>query len=280
MRDPWSLRIPAGAEGPAPCAADMASRIVTAPSFAASVQPAASAMLADLAGEPTPHPKGTLLLEAGGPLTGLSLVERGWLIGSLSFPDGRRSVPRIFLPGDVIGLPDLALGHAILTVRSAEAGETRRVPRPRLLEALRTAPDLAENLLALAAQERAVSVLHLRAISRMTAAERLAFFFHTLLARLRQVDPGQGPRLHLPLSQTDLADHLGLTSVYVSRTLTTLTQRGIISRIPGGVVVHDENALAALAEGAERGAGASAGPMGAAPAEALGDRMDGTANQA
>ena len=155
-------------------------------------------------------------------------------------------MPRLFLPGDVVGLADLALGRVSLTVRSAEAGAVRWIPRASLLEGVRRSSQLLEGLFVLATQEQQATMRLLRAVTRMSAAERLAFLLYDLRLRLLAIDPGLGANLRLPLSHADLADHLGLTPVYLSRILTILVRRGIVTKTRGGVVIRDEAALEAL----------------------------------
>ena len=247
MRDPWFEWTATGSHKTTSSAS--AALVGEDASQPSTVPPPSADLitLAHLADEAVPHPKGATLIEGGDRVDGILIVERGWLTGSRLLPDGRRSVLSLFLPGDVVGLADLALGHAPLTIRSVEAGAVRRVPRHGIIEGLRTIPYLREALRDLAGKEQHRSMNLLRAIGRMVALERLAYLLCDLQTRLCAIEPGQGPELRLPLQHADVADHLGLTPVYASRTLTTLMRRGIVSKTRNGLLISDTAALAALA---------------------------------
>jgi CRP/FNR family nitrogen fixation transcriptional regulator len=65
---------------------------------------------------------------------------------------------------------------------------------------------------------------HLLVLGRQSAGERLAAFLLDLAER-----QGGLEQLELPMSRLDIADYLGLTIETVSRTLTRLKAKGIIS---------------------------------------------------
>ena len=249
MCDPWVERTATGSHETTSDASVKLPDRSASQSYVAPSHSTALATLAHLAGDAVYHPKGAILIEAGDRVDGVLIVERGWLTGSRFLADGRRSVPCLFLPGDVVGIADLALSHAPLTIQSVEAGAVRRIPWHRLIEGLRTLPHLREALLHLTGTEQHRAMHLLRAVSRMIALERLAYLLCDLQTRLSAIDPGQGSELHLPLQHADVADHLGLTPVYVSRTLTTLMRRGIVSKTRKGLLIRDAAALSALAKG-------------------------------
>ena len=204
--------------------------------------------LARLEEDERPHEKGEIIHSEGDRETRLFVVKKGWLTGSMMLPDGRRVVTRIYHPGDIVGFPDIALQDATSTLRSVEAGVLCPFPRDRLDEVFETSPRLTALLFSLALREQVIFMDLLKANSRMSARERLAHLICDLRARLRVTNSDLGPELRLPLSQSDIADHLGLTNVYVSRTLTALVNEGYIARTEKGVLVRDEARLCQLAD--------------------------------
>ena len=194
------------------------------------------------------HGKGDVIHTEAGRETRLFVVKKGWLTGSMTFPDGRRVVTRIYHPGDIIGFPDIALDHATTTVRAVEPGTLCPFPRERLDSVFKTSPRLTALLFSIALREQVMFMDLLKANSRMSARERMAYLICDLRCRLRITNPGMGMELRLPLSQADIADHLGLTNVYVSRTLTALVNDGYVARTEKGVLVRDEQRLHALAD--------------------------------
>lgn len=159
-------------------------------------------------------------------------------------PDGRRAVLGFAWPGDLLGL---APGPSHGCTAEAVTVTSLRACARRSLEAL--ADGSAELRRRLAAQlRRELEAAHGRLVQlgRMTARERMASFL-VALAR-RQQDSMVSGRLVLPMSRTDVADHLGLTAETVSRTLTQLKRKGVIALPrPQEVVVLRPAALRALA---------------------------------
>ena len=66
--------------------------------------------------------------------------------------------------------------------------------------------------------------------------------------RLRAVGLSDGQRFELPLTQPDLAEICGLTSIHVNRVLRDLREQGLCTLRRGVVDLHDPPALARLGE--------------------------------
>ncbi|MDR3538543.1 MAG: helix-turn-helix domain-containing protein [Acetobacteraceae bacterium] len=137
--------------------------------------------------------------------------------------DGRRQVGEFLLAGDLFGLDDLGT-HAFAAEAVTEV-MLRRYPR-RMVEAL------AESHPALGRRLRELALTHLRAayermvlLGRKTATERLASF---ILEMDRRHAASSNGMLELPMSRTDIADHLGLTVETVCRVLALLKRDGTI----------------------------------------------------
>jgi len=80
-------------------------------------------------------------------------------------------------------------------------------------------------------------------IGQRTSEERIAYFL---------LDLACGPdsdidSFDFPVRQTDLADHLGVTQVHVSRIMARLRERGLIELSDGSMKLLDKQGLAAMA---------------------------------
>jgi CRP/FNR family nitrogen fixation transcriptional regulator len=156
--------------------------------------------------------------------------------------DGRRQVGEFLFAGDVFGLDDLAT-HDFAAEAVTDA-KLRRYPR-RMVEAL------AESHAALARRLRAMTRANLRdahermvLLGRKTAMEKIASF--VLEMDRRSATPG-GLMLDLPMSRTDIADHLGLTVETVCRVLAHLKREGTLAIARTGVELRDRRYLRDLA---------------------------------
>jgi CRP/FNR family nitrogen fixation transcriptional regulator len=156
--------------------------------------------------------------------------------------DGRRHVGAFRLAGDWVGL-DAAVAHAF-AAEATVAATLRRYPR-RDLDALAAADGrVARWLLDLATAELRGAREHAFAVSRNTAAERIARFLIEMTRRLpRQPDGG----VILPMGRGDIADHLGVTLETVCRGLARFRRDGVIGLRGARLSVRSRAALAALA---------------------------------
>jgi CRP/FNR family nitrogen fixation transcriptional regulator len=155
--------------------------------------------------------------------------------------DGRRQIGEFLLPGDLFGVDELDT-HAFAAEAVSDV-VLHRYPRRRV-EAM------AEGNVALTRHLRELTLTRLRAahqrlvlLGRKTATERLASF---VLEQDRRVS-ATGALLPLPMSRTDIADHLGLTVETVCRVLTHLKREGIVGISRGGLQLHNRAALRELA---------------------------------
>jgi CRP-like cAMP-binding protein len=75
----------------------------------------------------------------------------------------------------------------------------------------------------------------------------MAHLLSELLLRLEAIGLVQNDGFELPVTQTELAEVLGLSSVHVNRVLQSMRREGLISLQGGWVTVHDRERLEALA---------------------------------
>lgn len=76
----------------------------------------------------------------------------------------------------------------------------------------------------------------------------MAHLLCEFLMRLRQVGLSNGYAFRCPLTQAELGDVLGLSTVHVNRTIQQLRNRGVISWKGETVTVNDAKQLTGLAE--------------------------------
>jgi CRP/FNR family transcriptional regulator, nitrogen fixation regulation protein len=157
--------------------------------------------------------------------------------------DGRRQIDAFHLPGDIFGL-EAGAEHRFNAeaVTEAQLEVHRREPRALAGDDGALAREVVASMMR--GLERAQD--HMMLLGRKSARERIATF---LLTMARRMACG-GTALELPMSRTDMADHLGLTVESVSRAVTQLERDGLIALPPNRrmVVLRDMVALADLSE--------------------------------
>jgi DNA-binding transcriptional regulator LsrR (DeoR family) len=79
---------------------------------------------------------------------------------------------------------------------------------------------------------------------RRSAAGRIAHLFCEQLVRSKTVGLADGNHCELPLSQRDIADAVGLSTVHVNRSLQTLRREGLVELRKSQMTVLDWEGLA------------------------------------
>lgn len=179
--------------------------------------------------------------------TSVNIMMSGWACRQKTLPDGRRQILSLFLPGDMcdpyvflLGRMDYAIGTLTpCTIAKVEAQSIRDMTAsgPQLAEAL-----WGQTLVTLDTQ-RELSI----SLGRRTAVERLAHLICEVLARLADVGLSNGTICDWPLTQNDLADVTGMSTVHVNRSLQELRTDGLIELRSRRLAVLDHARLAALA---------------------------------
>lgn len=161
-------------------------------------------------------------------------------------PDGRRQVIGFLQAGDMMGLS--MAGNYLYTAECVTAAAVRRIPRNRFEAMMDEQPALARKLLTTMASELVAAQDQMLLLGRKTAVEKLASFLLALGRRAAARNPGCR-RIDLPMSRTDIADYLGLTTETVSRGFTKLKTSRLIRLLDGNAVeLIEPEALAELAD--------------------------------
>lgn len=156
------------------------------------------------------------------------LVLDGWACRYKQLPDGKRQIVSLFVPGDFCDVNVYilkAMDHGIGAITRLKVAlitpqemDELTAERPRVTQAL-----WWHELVAAAIQREWTLNLGQR-----SAYERLAHLLVELYLRLRAVGRANDGRCDFPLTQNDLADATGLTSVHVNRTLQELRRDGLV----------------------------------------------------
>ncbi|MCJ2140871.1 Crp/Fnr family transcriptional regulator [Methylobacterium sp. E-066] len=160
--------------------------------------------------------------------------------------DGRRQITAILVPGDICDLEAILAGrssYAVSTLTRCTLGE---IPLSRF-----TAPHdpaLATSLQRRLRRDEAIAREWIVSLGRRDGIERTAHLFCELRWRLAEVGQATEDSCKLRITQHDLADALGLTSVHVNRVLMHLRAEGLIHLKAGQLTIIDRTRLKHLAQ--------------------------------
>lgn len=171
-------------------------------------------------------PAGATLAHEGDPRREVYTVTRGMLRRVRLLPDGRRLVAGFLMAGDFIGFSGAAQYRHTLEAVTDCVLCVFTMQSMRLL--CHQYPELESGMLAQACGELDATRGSLMLLARLGPAERLAGFLVELAER-QQRRGGPACHVDLPMTRTDIADHLGLTIETVSRSFTKLRQGGAIA---------------------------------------------------
>ncbi len=123
-----------------------------------------------------------------------------------------------------------------------------QVPHDRLTSLTHTHPRLARIYWFSTNLDAAIHREWVLSLGRRDAIARLAHLFCELQARLALVGMANEAGYRLKLTQSDLAECLGLTPVHINRSLRQLREAGLMTFRSSRVELHDLNGLKRQAE--------------------------------
>ncbi len=190
---------------------------------------------------------GQSLFDEGAPADHVFNVTSGAMKIYKLLSDGRRQITGFLFPGDFLGLSTRdAYAYSAEAVCSTQLC---RFNRQKLEHLLRDFPKVERRLLGIANDELALAQEQMLILGRKTAKEKIASFL-LMLSRRAKKSGSQSNPIALPITRTDMADFLGLTTETVSRTITQLKSSGMITLLPGNEVrLENLETLEEMAEG-------------------------------
>ena len=184
--------------------------------------------------------KGGMLVEQGQVGPHLHTILHGVLLRYRSLEDGRRQIVNFMFPGDLVGLQSAFEGPANHAVEALLDTRLCLFERTSFPEFIGSHPRLAYDIVWLAAKEETQLEEHLVALGQRTAKERLVYLAVWLVDRATKSGLcDKANTVALPITQTQIADMLGLSLVHTNRTLRALLKEKLVEWRPGEIHVPD-----------------------------------------
>ena len=187
------------------------------------------------------------VIRHGQELQNSTLFLEGWMARAMDMPDGERQIAELQFPGDFTDLHGFTLkrlDHDIITITACRFAQ---VPHERLKALTESFPHLARVYWLLTNIDAAIQREWTASLGRRTAIARMAHLFCELNVRLGVVGLSLNNSYDFPLTQAEMAECLGLTTVHVNRTLQELRRMGLIEMERQRVAIHDLEALETVA---------------------------------
>ncbi|MHA6723211.1 Crp/Fnr family transcriptional regulator [Sphingomonas sp. RS2018] len=208
--------------------------------------------------------RGAVLHRENEPSGELHVLRRGLMMSYVLLDDGSRQILRFLFPGDIIGLSGIIYAHSPETVAALTDCTVCPFEKAALSQLFVDHPRLAAMIVAMNQVERVALTDRLAALGRTSAKARVAALLIDIRNRLRATDRSITDTFTLGLTQEEIGDATGLTSVHVNRMLRQLEENGMIRREAGRTTIVDEPALVRAANYVDRYAALELGWLPAA----------------
>jgi CRP-like cAMP-binding protein len=156
------------------------------------------------------------------------LVVDGYLYRHKESSDGRRQILSVYVPGDIPDLATLYLPQMDHTLSALGPAAVASVSHAALNDVLLSSPPLLKMVQREMLVDAAISREWVLNIGTRQALARVAHVLCEIATRLRTVGLARDLSLTLPMSQSDLAEATGISTVHANRVVQELRARGTI----------------------------------------------------
>lgn len=198
----------------------------------------------------TCHPRrmksGEGLIDEGTKPSNVFLLLEGWGYRYSILKNGNRQIFGYLLPGDLCDVHVFMLDKMDHSIGLLSDAKVVKIPADEMLDIIGTYPRIERALWIATLVDESTLRQWIVNIGQRQAFERIGYLFCELWFRMRSVGlVSDKDQFDLPLTQTELADTLGLTSVHINRMLSRLREQALITLGKGRLTILDPERLAA-----------------------------------
>jgi CRP-like cAMP-binding protein len=173
---------------------------------------------------------GSYAVREGEPPTGCGVLVSGFAYRQKLTGDGGRQILSIHIPGEALDFQNIFLNVADHSVQMLTRGHLALIPRADIQRIARSSPAIGHAILVNILVDASIFREWILNIGRRDAKSRLAHMLCELAVRLDAFGLADEMGYHLPMTQAELADALGLTPVHLNRVMRSLEVDGLIVR--------------------------------------------------
>jgi len=174
--------------------------------------------------------RGGYIVREGDIATRSSVMLSGFSIRSKTVGSGARQILAIHMKGDMVDLQNSLLDTADHSVEMLTRGQVAEIPRNEIWGIAADRPMVARAMWRETLVDGSIFREWIANVGRRDARTRLAHLFCEFSLRLRVAGLADAGHYELPMTQEQLADATGLTSVHVNRTIRGLEADHFIER--------------------------------------------------
>lgn len=186
---------------------------------------------------------GTDIVEDGSRPHESTILLEGWAARYKMVDDGKRQITQLHVPGDFVDLHSLLLyrmDHAVLALTDCQVSTVSHEALERMTC---DSYELTKTLWRSTCADAAMNRIWVAQLGATDAYRRTAHLICELYVRLKLVGRVARDSFNFHVTQTDLGDTLGMSTVHMNRTLMQLRDNGLVTFVKGAVTVHDFEGL-------------------------------------
>lgn len=205
------------------------------------------AVLETATGAPRQHTAKQDLIREGDRPGPVFVVLDGWACRYKILPNGSRQVLAYLMPGDSCDLNVGLLAEMDHSIQTITPGIVATIERADMDEIMDKHPSVAKAMYLAQLVDEGTMRAWITSMGRRASIERVAHLMCELYLRARNIGLTLEPRFALPLSQTMLADSLGMTPVHLNRVMKELRDCGAMTLQRGSLIIEDPSQLVRIA---------------------------------
>jgi CRP-like cAMP-binding protein len=186
---------------------------------------------------------GSYLVREGDLPTHCTVLINGYAYRQKVTGEGSRQILAVCIPGDAVDLQNMFLDVSDHSVQLLTQCKVADVPREALQELVLSRPAIGTAVIELTLVEASILREWVVNVGRRDARARIAHILCEFAVRLESRGLTTVDGFELPMTQEQLADATGLSSVHVNRVLKSLEGDGLISRRRRNIHFTDWRAL-------------------------------------
>lgn len=176
-----------------------------------------------------------------------SLILEGFACRQKHVPDGGRQITAFHVPGDFCDLHSFLLKKMDDGVVTLTPCKVALVPHKTIRQITTDYPYLTRLLWFTTLIDAAVHREWMLGMGRLSPSARTAHLFCELFVRLKSVGLTEGNAYRFPITQAELGDAFGLSTVHVNRTLQELREQRVLTLERGILTICDWERLQEMA---------------------------------
>jgi CRP-like cAMP-binding protein len=192
------------------------------------------------------------VVREGEPTTVCTLLVHGFAYRQKLVADGARQIISLHIPGEFVDLQNAMLDVADHNVQCLSRAQLAVIPKAAVTDLMADRPNVCRAIWLDTLIDSSIFREWVVNVGRRNARARIAHLFCELIVRLRRSGHPDQSEWHFPMTQEQIADATGLTSVHTNRTLQSLRRDGLIALANGQLSVLDWDKLAETGDFNER----------------------------